>query len=44
MLEGPPDEVAAVLAWLRQGPAYARVETVEVTEEPVEGLRGFEIG
>ncbi len=44
VLEGPPDEVAAVLAWLHQGPAYARVETVEVTEEPVEGLRGFEIG
>ena len=44
VLEGPPEEVAAVLAWLRQGPAYARVETVEVTEEPVEGLRGFEIG
>jgi acylphosphatase len=43
VLEGPPDEVAAVLAWLRQGPAYARVETVEVTEEPMEGLRGFEI-
>ena len=44
VLEGPPDDVAAVLAWLRQGPAYARVETVEVTEEPVQGLRGFEIG
>jgi acylphosphatase len=44
VLEGPPGEVTAVLAWLRQGPAYARVETVEVTEEPVEGLRGFEIG
>jgi acylphosphatase len=44
VLEGLPDEVAAVLTWLRQGPAYARVETVEVTEEPVEGLRGFEIG
>ena len=44
VLEGPPDEVAALLAWLRQGPVYARVETVEVTEEPVEGLRGFEIG
>jgi acylphosphatase len=44
VLEGPPDAVAAVLAWLRQGPPYARVETVEVTEEPAEGLRGFEIG
>jgi acylphosphatase len=43
VLEGRPDDVAAVLAWLRQGPAYARVETVDVTEEPVEGLRGFEI-
>jgi acylphosphatase len=43
VLEGPPEQVAAVLAWLRQGPAYARVETVEVTEEPVQGLRGFEI-
>jgi acylphosphatase len=44
VLEGPPGEVTAVLAWLRQGPAYARVDTVEVTAEPVEGLRGFEIG
>ena len=43
VLEGPAEEVSAVLAWLRQGPPYARVETVEVTEEPVEGLRGFEI-
>jgi acylphosphatase len=43
VLEGPPDQVAAVLAWLRQGPAYARVDTVEVTDEPVTGQRGFEV-
>lgn len=43
VLEGPAEEVSAVLAWLRQGPAYARVDAVEVTDEPAEGLRGFEI-
>lgn len=43
VLEGPPDDVAAVLGWLGEGPRHARVDAVEVTDEPVEGLRGFEV-
>jgi acylphosphatase len=43
VLEGPPDAVDAVLSWLRRGPAYARVDTVEVTEGQPAGLHGFEI-
>ena len=41
VLEGGPDEVAAVLSWLRDGPPHARVESVDVREEPVEDLHGF---
>ena len=41
MLEGGPDDVAAVLSWLRDGPPHARVESVDVREEPVEHLHGF---
>ena len=44
VLEGPADEVAAVLGWLRHGPSQARVEAVEVSEGPVEGLTGFAVG
>ena len=44
VLEGPADEVAAVLGWLRQGPPQARVESVEVSDAPVEGLTGFAVG
>jgi acylphosphatase len=43
VLEGPPDDVAAVLGWLGEGPPHAQVDAVEVTDEPVEGLRGFEV-
>jgi len=44
VLEGPADDVAEVLRWLRQGPPQARVESVEVSEGPVEGLTGFAVG
>jgi acylphosphatase len=30
--QGPADRVEALLAWCRQGPARARVESIEVTE------------
>jgi acylphosphatase len=43
VLEGPPDAVQAVVDFCRQGPALARVESVDVAEEEPEGLRGFEI-
>jgi acylphosphatase len=43
VFEGEPDAVAALLAWCREGPGYARVAGVECAEEPPEGLTGFEI-
>ena len=44
VLEGPAEEVAAVLSWLRHGPPHARVDSVEVSEGPVAGLTGFVVG
>ncbi len=44
LLEGAPDAVAGMLEWLGRGPAHARVDAVEVTEQQVRGLRGFDIG
>lgn len=43
VFEGARDAVEAMVDWARTGPAYARVETVEVHEEPPEGLDGFEL-
>jgi acylphosphatase len=43
VLEGSPDGVEAVVRWCKTGPQGAVVEGVEVTSEPVEGLRRFEI-
>jgi acylphosphatase len=43
VLEGDPDAVQAVAAFCRQGPRHARVDRLDEHEEPVEGLRGFEI-
>ncbi|MFN8131319.1 MAG: acylphosphatase [Solirubrobacteraceae bacterium] len=43
VLEGPPDAVAAVLAHCRTGPPRARVESVDVAEEPPAGLAGFDV-
>src|SRR3984957_14680513 len=43
VLEGESDAVRAVAAFCRQGPEHARVDRVDEREEPVEGLRGFEI-
>jgi len=42
-LEGDPESVDAMLAWCREGPAYARVAGVDVrTAEPT-GVRGFDV-
>lgn len=41
VLEGPPDAVEAVVGYCRTGPSSARVEKLEVREEPPEGLSGF---
>jgi acylphosphatase len=43
VFEGSPNAVEAVVGWCKAGPRGAVVEDVEVTSEPGEGLRGFEI-
>lgn len=43
VVEGDDDAVAALLAFLRQGPPRARVDGVEVVDEQPEGLAGFEV-
>lgn len=35
--EGPADKVEALLRWCRRGPPAARVDRVEITEEPWSG-------
>jgi acylphosphatase len=43
VLEGPPDEVHALVDWAYRGPAAATVTDVAVREERPEGLGGFAI-
>jgi acylphosphatase len=43
VFEGAPDDVAALLEFVRRGPPAARVERVEEQAEPPRGERGFEI-
>jgi acylphosphatase len=43
VFEGPADAVEALVAFAREGPERARVERVDVREEPPEGLEGFEV-
>jgi acylphosphatase len=42
-LEGPDADVEAVIAWCRQGPAMAWVESVEVSALTTTGEAGFRI-
>ncbi len=41
--EGDPEAVEAVVEWCRQGPGWARVERVELEEEPPQGETQFRI-
>ena len=43
VFEGEPDAVAEMVRFCERGPRGADVATVEASEEPVEGLTGFEI-
>ena len=43
VFEGDDDAVDRLVAWCRQGPAGARVDQVEVTEEKPTGETGFHI-
>ena len=43
VLEGEPDAVEAVVAWLHHGPERARVDTCTAVEEEPEGEAGFRV-
>ena len=43
LVEGTPDAVDAMVAWCRQGPAYARVERVDVEPASPSGEASFAI-
>jgi acylphosphatase len=43
VFEGDPAAVGKMLEWSRTGPPTAHVTYVDVIDEPVEGLSGFEI-
>jgi acylphosphatase len=43
VFEGPPAAVDAMVEWCHEGSPRARVEAVEATREPPEGLHGFEV-
>ena len=43
VFEGEPEAIARMGELCRQGPRGAIVERVDIYDEPVEGLRGFEI-
>lgn len=43
LFEGEADDVEAMVALCRRGPRGARVESVDVEDEPAEGITGFEV-
>ena len=43
VFEGEADAVERLVAFSREGPRGARVESVEVTDEEPEGLSGFSV-
>lgn len=43
VLEGEPEAVERLVAFVREGPRGARVDWVDVVSEDYEGLTGFEI-
>ena len=42
-VEGPPEAVGAMLDWLADGPAHARVDALEPYAEQARGLTGFDL-
>lgn len=43
VLEGSPDRVGQMLTWLAHGPRFARVVSVQVSEETVRHEAGFSV-
>ena len=43
VLEGEPEDVGRLVAFIQDGPRGARVDWVDVSAEEPEGLTGFEV-
>jgi acylphosphatase len=43
VFEGRPDDVERLVAFAKTGPRQSEVESVDVREEELEGLSGFEV-
>ncbi|MEA2144584.1 MAG: acylphosphatase [Solirubrobacteraceae bacterium] len=43
VFEGDPEAVADMIEYTRRGPGHAQVDRIEVSDEPPEGLSGFEV-
>jgi acylphosphatase len=43
VFEGPAEAVESMVSFCSRGPRGAYVDDVEVSSEPAEGLRGFEV-
>jgi acylphosphatase len=43
VFEGDDDAVEAMVEFCRRGPGHADVSSLDVADEPAEGLSGFEI-
>jgi len=43
VIEGEPERVEAMVEFCRAGPGRAEVTELEVSEEPPEGLSGFQV-
>jgi acylphosphatase len=43
VFEGSPPAVDELVAWCREGPAWARVDRIEVSDEPPRAEAGFRI-
>ncbi|MBB4817242.1 acylphosphatase [Pseudomonas sp. TUM22785] len=41
LFEGEEGAVRELAAWLEQGPSGAKVDVVELTEQPLQGIAGF---
>jgi acylphosphatase len=41
--EGPAHEVDALVQWCRSGPSWARVESIDVIDEPPRGETTFTV-
>jgi acylphosphatase len=44
VFEGDAEAVARMCRWCEIGPSHARVSSVDVVDEPPEGLRSFDVG